>query len=479
MAKGEVNPDNHCLACDLSHPLQWSPMPDGSICGNAANKCETSSCKAGSCSTKKVECADDGCHTAGMCDASSGTCVYAETMTKCANGDKCCPTGCTFANDDFCPAAAVCGNGILEAGEACDGTQGCKEGESCSASCLCLPKKQKLEAAGTPTVVPEITSVMSVNAYCLDASAETEQANAELKKIPGMENAIFCDADTAVACMAFSLPISAGQNKTKGLESSSRWNLTQERGRTFAGVDVAHAIEAPSIIAASAANSPAQALSNASSSLTTEIANAAVIPDTSVQNRWLINGNITIDRMLLSDQSRDFQPAFAKHAFTLPAKAATSDAAPKEYMTSIVCFTPIHPPTWAGAGDADNPNDVVYDVPKILERFKGQSSGAGLGNTAGIWNPSDIYRFSLTEGNGSQGAAKDASGGVPIGTIGSGIVYARPGLNVGSTSRCSLTPQAIFDGESSAFDFALLSVPGFLLLFLRARMKKISSRGRW
>src|SRR5262249_15770149 len=43
----------------------------------------------------------------------------------CASGDGCCPAGCDSLNDGDCRPR--CGNGVVEAGETCDGT--------CPASC--------------------------------------------------------------------------------------------------------------------------------------------------------------------------------------------------------------------------------------------------------------------------------------------------------------------------------------------------------
>jgi len=62
------------------------------------------------------------------------------TIKDCAAGDSCCPPGCNHDNDADCPA--VCGNAIVDSGEACDrgitaGMMGacpasCDDGESCT-----------------------------------------------------------------------------------------------------------------------------------------------------------------------------------------------------------------------------------------------------------------------------------------------------------------------------------------------------------
>ena len=56
-----------------------------------------------------------------------------ETVAACTNDDGCCPAGCTRLSDSDCPA--VCGNGVIEEGEACDvGLSAGKIG-SCPALC--------------------------------------------------------------------------------------------------------------------------------------------------------------------------------------------------------------------------------------------------------------------------------------------------------------------------------------------------------
>lgn len=40
-------------------------------------------------------------------------------ITACIDGDGCCPMGCTALNDNDC--GAVCGNGVIEGAEECDG----------------------------------------------------------------------------------------------------------------------------------------------------------------------------------------------------------------------------------------------------------------------------------------------------------------------------------------------------------------------
>lgn len=67
----------------------------------------------------------------GSADTCDAVCSY-DAVTACTNGDGCCPTGCTTANDDDC--AAVCGNDLVEANELCDGNcpSSCDDGDACT-----------------------------------------------------------------------------------------------------------------------------------------------------------------------------------------------------------------------------------------------------------------------------------------------------------------------------------------------------------
>ncbi len=92
--------------------------------------CPTACAPAGSCATVTLR------GTAATCSAA---CVVTPVVA-CASGDGCCPPGCTAATDDDC--RTICGNGVVEAGEACDraitaGLPGacpaaCDDGDACT-----------------------------------------------------------------------------------------------------------------------------------------------------------------------------------------------------------------------------------------------------------------------------------------------------------------------------------------------------------
>lgn len=87
-------------------------------CGN--NVVESPELCDGNCLST---CADDGesC-TKEVLTGSAAQCNVACTHTKianAANGDRCCPTGANAKTDSDC--LSVCGNGVVESGELCDG----------------------------------------------------------------------------------------------------------------------------------------------------------------------------------------------------------------------------------------------------------------------------------------------------------------------------------------------------------------------
>lgn len=135
--------DGCCPAgCDATTDADCSPscgngvVESGESCDTAITFPDAGSCPA-SCDDGVV-CTTDS-FTGGGCGL---TCANAP-ITTCKSGDGCCPAGCASTNDDDC--APVCGNGVVESGELCDGvnfggktcqTEGFDTGSlSCSPTC--------------------------------------------------------------------------------------------------------------------------------------------------------------------------------------------------------------------------------------------------------------------------------------------------------------------------------------------------------
>jgi hypothetical protein len=106
------------------------------VCGNgtveAGETCDGANCPT---SCPAVQCVTSVLvGAAATCDARCDT----QPITACQSGDGCCPVGCTLDQDTDCMPADTCGNGKLDAGEACDGADcptiaDCRDDDACTA----------------------------------------------------------------------------------------------------------------------------------------------------------------------------------------------------------------------------------------------------------------------------------------------------------------------------------------------------------
>ena len=127
---------NHCSAADDSDCS--AACGDGVIQRDAGETCEPSSSEP--CKQNDSECADSDACTAdtltGSADNCNSACLHA-AITQPRAGDGCCPPGADANTDSDCQPK--CGNGVREAGEACDGSVGC------DMSCTLTLQPQQLE----------------------------------------------------------------------------------------------------------------------------------------------------------------------------------------------------------------------------------------------------------------------------------------------------------------------------------------------
>lgn len=109
----------------------------GPRCGNGAT--EPGEVCDGDCPTM---CNDgDRCTVdtlVGAPDTCDAACVF-DPITVCGDGDGCCAPGCNATNDSDC--TVVCGNGVVEPGETCDGSgcptaAACDDGDACTTESL-------------------------------------------------------------------------------------------------------------------------------------------------------------------------------------------------------------------------------------------------------------------------------------------------------------------------------------------------------
>jgi len=123
-------------ACGYSAIRQLND-PDCDPCAGVncddGNACTDDSCSAGQCVHTTVSCDDGDACTTDTCDPATGC---SNTALSCDDGnpcttDTCDPnTGCVHSGT----CAAVCGNGIVEAGEQCDDGN-TTNGDGCSSAC--------------------------------------------------------------------------------------------------------------------------------------------------------------------------------------------------------------------------------------------------------------------------------------------------------------------------------------------------------
>jgi hypothetical protein len=103
-----------------------------SLCGNGAVDDGETCDGADSCPTE-CDAPTDACMTNEL-EGSAETCdakCTPKPVTACTPDDGCCPSGCSAPEDTDCP---VCGNGVVEAGETCDGecATTCSDGDACT-----------------------------------------------------------------------------------------------------------------------------------------------------------------------------------------------------------------------------------------------------------------------------------------------------------------------------------------------------------
>lgn len=106
------------------------------VCGNGVvevdEMCDTGIASgAGACPS---DCNDNRACTTDLVNGTECTamCSYA-TQGACIDGDGCCPSSCTVANDDDC-GNVVCGDGVVDGDEGCDNTIPAGEPGACPAS---------------------------------------------------------------------------------------------------------------------------------------------------------------------------------------------------------------------------------------------------------------------------------------------------------------------------------------------------------
>jgi MYXO-CTERM domain-containing protein len=160
----------------------------------------------------------DPCDSVKLVGSASTCTAHCQTtaITACVAGDGCCPTGCTFAKDSDC-AAPVCGNGVVEQGEICDG--------NCPTSCPTPAKCFTVQLVGDPSLCNVKCQQTAIKACvygdgCCPAGCTSTTDSDCVAAVCGngvVEPGETCDGDCPTACpstdpcVAFTVTGSAAQ----------------------------------------------------------------------------------------------------------------------------------------------------------------------------------------------------------------------------------------------------------------------------
>ena len=127
---GLCHPAGHAFACECPS------CGDGDI--NGAEDCDGGVCCTAGCGfdTSSVCRPSTGaCDPAESCGGAGSDCPPDVTITTCNSDDGCCPAGCNANDDNDC--AAICGNGVVESSEVCDGADDSACPGACATDCTC------------------------------------------------------------------------------------------------------------------------------------------------------------------------------------------------------------------------------------------------------------------------------------------------------------------------------------------------------
>jgi hypothetical protein len=151
--------------CDANSDEDCAPL-----CGNRV--VETGETCDGDC---PGTCAPEGDCSVGSLAGSECTrrCSYTE-ITACVDQDDCCPDGCNSGSDDDC--AILCGNGITERGETCDGDcpTSCGDGRTCTRDVMLGSAARCAVSCHFPAIVTCADADGCCPSACTDAAADAD-----------------------------------------------------------------------------------------------------------------------------------------------------------------------------------------------------------------------------------------------------------------------------------------------------------------
>jgi hypothetical protein len=179
-----------------------SDDPDPANCGNGTldpgELCDPAIADGeGACPDS---CQADACSMASMvgsADACTAQCVTEPVA--CANGDGCCPAGCDSSGDDDC--SNVCGDGVTEGPEACDGNcpTNCNDGDACTTDSL----NGSAASCSAECRFEPITTCQDGDGCCApgcDGSNDDDCAPVEMCGNGQIDAGETCDGDCPTSC---------------------------------------------------------------------------------------------------------------------------------------------------------------------------------------------------------------------------------------------------------------------------------------
>jgi hypothetical protein len=167
------------------------------LCGNGL--VEAGEICDGNCPTG---CDDGDSCTVETLKGSAETCDAECAVTNieaCTTGDDCCPGGCDATSDGDCPP--LCGNGVLDDGETCDGL--CPM--SCSSSNACTPMTvtgSYLTCDAQCVPVETITACLNDDGCCPGACDDTNDNDCDPSQTCGIDIVVYCLDHPTFAALA-------------------------------------------------------------------------------------------------------------------------------------------------------------------------------------------------------------------------------------------------------------------------------------
>ncbi|MBT6489569.1 MAG: hypothetical protein HOK97_07400, partial [Deltaproteobacteria bacterium] len=191
-----------CVEGDGCCAAGCSPEVDSdcsTTCGDGIVDAPSETCD-GNCPTNcddTIACTVD--IFSGSAENCTAGCSYVDIVL-CESGDGCCPAGCVNAEDSDCePIGTLCGNGIVDAGELCDGN--CPDSCQTTDACIPLVLQGSEDACNAECVAEPISECVSGDSCCPSScNSESDFDCASLCGNGVLDLDETCDGDCPTSC---------------------------------------------------------------------------------------------------------------------------------------------------------------------------------------------------------------------------------------------------------------------------------------